>query len=205
MRRCLIASGPTFALLLVVGLGAATAQEATPDATPLALPLVPDPSLCVAPPAARAPYAAVVGTPGPGTPAAPPPLGTPAGQPADPATVAAITRTVVEALACANAGDMARLVGFYTEEFWAYGMHPVVYAEMAATPAARPDEQRIALLAVRDVRVEADGRVAAVVEASEGGMLFVRAMRFEQRGGRWLIGDEEIVEVRPLAEGTPPA
>jgi hypothetical protein len=185
-----------------------SAQEATPAAAAeVALPITPDPSLCAAAPVAREPYAAVVGTPGPGTPAAPPPLGPPTGEPADAATVAAVTAVLVEVFACANADDMARLVGFYTPEFWAWGMHPDVFALMAATPTALPEEQWATLVAVREVRVEADGRVAALVEAEQGGTLMVRAFRFVERSGRWLIAEEEIVETRPAEQpaGSPTA
>ena len=41
----------------------------------------------------------------------------PAGEPADPATVAAITATQREATACANAGDRIRVMSLYSEAF----------------------------------------------------------------------------------------
>jgi hypothetical protein len=66
---------------------------------------------------------AISATPGPGTPPAPPPpaaLATPGmqlpeGEPADPATMAAVTATIREFVACDNAGDPRRQFAFYTD------------------------------------------------------------------------------------------
>ena len=74
---------------------------------------------------------------------------------------------------------------------------------LAATPTALPEEARVSLLAVEDVRLLPDGRVAGLFQvydpfADEPGPARFYWV-FEEVDGRWLI-DEEIM-LGPLTSG----
>ncbi|MDF3042774.1 MAG: hypothetical protein K0Q71_5480, partial [Thermomicrobiales bacterium] len=68
----------------------------------------------------------VAATPRPIITEAETPFAPPAGEPADEETVAAITATVRESIACRNAGDFARMLVFFT---------PNMLAELYGSPA----------------------------------------------------------------------
>jgi len=89
-----------------------------------------------------------------------------AGQPADPATVEALTATARELVACSNAGDALRRLALFSDANVraAYPQGPTQTLEiMAATPLAVPEAERVALLSVAAVRLLPDGRASAVV------------------------------------------
>jgi hypothetical protein len=135
----------------------------------------------------------------------------PDGEPADVVTVAAITATLHEALACLNANDILRFTALFTDE-----MVLVLFASdplpaealpfLAATPEASPPELWLGYLGVRDARVLPDGRVAALGDSWDPteppygrGTDFAI---FRQVGDRWLI-DSLIENVVIVDEGTP--
>lgn len=104
-----------------------------------------------------------------GEPPVPVGIALPTGEPADPATVAAVTATVRRFVACANARDVGRMYALVSDAFLrqSFGNQPTteaVAAYLAATPPARPADQRTELVAVRSVRVLADGRIGALVD-----------------------------------------
>ena len=138
-------------------------------------------------------------TPGLATPAAEPALTSvpvPLGEPADPGTVAEITATVRELLACQNRAENGRFFAFFTDTMLRqFGPFPGETREDIAAMLAPfepiPVEEQVRLLAVTDVSVMADGRVAALVvsddppippEGPETGLVL-----FVAEGGRWLI------------------
>ena len=197
-----------FAMLLVPVLLStgteATAQVSTPE--------VPDPALCRTEPRPQAELLPLLS----GTPAAAPaatdlPASVtaeaqlPSGTPADAATVAAITATARELIACNNAGDFGRVFAFYTDEFIrrAFGGDPTAREQvpaLLATPAAPlPPEARTTLLAVRDVRVLADGRVGAIMEDVDPRQKVTVFLIFAQVGDRWLVDGQIDI----ATEGTP--
>ena len=80
---------------------------------------------------------------------------------------------------------------------------------LGATPEAVPAAGRIAILAVTDVVLLADGRVGALVASvdpmvTEAGPTTVH-LTFEQADGRWLVDDIVEFHTHPAeeAEGTP--
>ena len=122
--------------------------------------------------------------------------------PAAAETVAAVTATVREAIACANARDIARYFALHTER--GIGSFLTVaegegadreraLAElrelMRTTPVAAPEEERSAVYGVREVVELPDDRVAALVDLydisarGDATYLFVLV----QVDGRWLI------------------
>src|SRR5215210_4184731 len=101
-------------LIVTVDPGIVAAQDGTPAASPVALPVNPDPAACTVEPLTvdelltrmgDTPLPATPGSMGAGgTPLPAAPFALPAGEPADPATVTAITTTLYDAFACRNTG-----------------------------------------------------------------------------------------------------
>ena len=202
--------------------GSVLAQEATPAASLGA----PDPSECTVEPRPMAFFEQFIGTPTAEQEAAMAAMGEatpdagfqlPEGEPADEATVAAVLETVWQLGACINAGDFwGRYAAVFTEdyfrrEFERFGPIPEEEREfMAATPEPLPADSRVALLAVVDVRVLPDGRVAGLFDVQDpfaeppGPSRFY--WEFVDEDGRWLI-DEQIMlgPIEPEMVGTPTA
>ena len=121
----------------------------------------------------------------------------PLGEPADAETVAAVTATIREAYACTNAGDFGRFAVLLSDA--ALGRQigsvedvtlEIVQSALAEIdPRSAADRQR--LLAVTDVSVMDDGRVAAFVvdddptEPPEGPETEV--LIFVEERGRWVV------------------
>ena len=141
------------------------------------LPVAPDPSECTAEITFEE-LQAITGTPPAGRPV---PSDTtrksgvfevPPGEPADEATVAAVTATTRQLFACANGGDFVGLLGIVSDDFLrelsggaALTEDDRVNFDAVATPM--PEEDFLVLYLLRDVRVLPDGRVGALVEADD--------------------------------------
>jgi len=202
--------------------GSALAQEATPAARLGA----PDPSECTVEPRPMAFFEQFIGTPTAEQEAAmaameeaTPDTGfqMPAGEPADDATISAVLETVWQLGACINAGDFwGRYAAVHTEdyfqrEFERFGPIPEEErAFMAATPQPLPADSQVALLAVVDVRILPDGRVAGLFDVQDPFAVPPGPSRFYwefvKEDGRWLI-DEEIMlgPIEPDMVGIPTA
>ncbi|MBA3414297.1 MAG: hypothetical protein H0U10_03615 [Chloroflexia bacterium] len=200
LRRPLVATlGAALARLLCLAplLGAAA------DATPVPAADTPPPSLCTAeaPPLAQLNAEIAEVTAGAATPESELPGRldrgvVPAGMPADAATVSGIEAATRELVACFNAGEPLRALGLYTPVARGslYARHGPftadAYAGLARPMPADPAE-RDAILAIRDVRVLADGRAGATViiayavvpEPKRFFFVYVRP----DVGDRWLI------------------
>ena len=201
------------ALPLVLGTARATAQ----DTTPVALPVTPDPAHCQVAPRSRDEVLALLAdtpvaaaSPAAGLPAS---VATedqlPAGEPADPATVAGVVATAYELIACNNAGDFARVFAFYTDDLIrrVFGGDPALAARLAADLAATPAPMaatRTELLDVRGVRVLADDRVGAVIEDRNPQRTAAFFAILVRAGDRWLVdGQIDIQAAATPAAGTP--
>ncbi len=202
--------------LVTGGGGRTTAQETTP----VTAPEVPDSALCQVPPRDEAALLAlltgtpVAGTEMAGTPAPDLPVSVsseeqlPAGAPADAATIAGITTTARELIACNNAGDLSRVFALYTDARirTAFGGDPAaateVVARFATPPAALPVEARTTLLAIRGIRLLSDGRAGAVIVDEDPARTTVVFLVFAQVGDRWLVDGQIVIENG--AAGTPP-
>ena len=158
--------GALLVILAIMTASTAVAQEATPDAIPIA----PDPAECLVAPREVDDLTALVATPAAGaaTPLAESMSGaTQPGEPADAETVASVTATVREIVACGNAGESFAVLALYTDELVRRLVPPDAgaLADTAAIPATpRATLNRLALAAVRDVQMLPDGRVSAIVE-----------------------------------------
>jgi hypothetical protein len=214
----------TLALLLVMAratLMPVLAQEASPAASLPAGLIVPDPAECDVPPRSIAFFEGLAASP----PAVPPdadmrfskpameprPWTLPPGTPADAATVAEVTGTLHEALACLNANDPLRFLALFTDEmldiFFAIDpLPPEAVPSLAASPVLSPPDQRLGYLSVHDARILPDGRVAALADDYDPTEppfgLGTDFAIFAKAGDRWLI-DSLIENVTITGEGTP--
>ncbi len=123
------------------------------------------------------------------------PEGTPVGD--DSAIVAGLTESMHRYLACANAGDVIGLMSLVTPEFlrYSFGMSLLTEADLeayAAAGQALPPEQRRRLVAIREPRQLADGRVVALVDSAPVGSTNPNAantdlITFAETDGRYYI------------------
>ena len=189
------------------------AQEATPVGSPVRD--VPAPGECRVVPRSLASLQALA-TPAAGAVAPTASTGTalPPGEPADAATVAALTATAREVIACDNAGEALRTLALYSDRYLRqYFATPDAFTPdrygALATPRPVDPGLQVALVAVRDARLLPDGRAAAVVvvddpTATGGKTRSTSILFFVEQDGRWLIdGAVEVVEAG--ATGTPAA
>ncbi|HEY7032118.1 MAG TPA: hypothetical protein VH482_12345 [Thermomicrobiales bacterium] len=221
MRRASILCALLVGLTLLANRSWAVAQDATPIPGPPPGTIVPDPSECTVEPRPLSFFAQLAATPQ-ALPAdadqrfSKPtdqerPWTMPPGSPADPDTVAAVTATLRQALACLNANDPLRFLSLFSDDmlrlFFAQSpIPPDAIPQLAATPVASPPDQWLGYLSVHDARVLPDGRVAALAEDYDPteppfGMGTDFAI-FVKVGNTWLI-DSLIEHVKIVGEGTP--
>ena len=153
-----------------------TEVPATPESTAVATPLVPEEE--TASPAAQ--------------------VSLPDGDPADEATIAAVTKTMRQVLACENAGNTLGSFALLSDSFVRESQAEEPFTKddaalLAASPEALPADVRATLYAVHDVRVLAGGRIGALVETDfpdqppDG--IEVDFLFFIEQDGRYLIDD----------------
>jgi hypothetical protein len=164
------------------------AQDATPTAG------VPPPELCQATPPNFEELRAILADPLASPSAVWTPGTMPEGRPADPETIAGITATLRELVACFNADEVLRAYGLYTDDYLQRifsTQDPLtqgVYDALATPDPVDPDE-RSAILAIEDVRVFDDGTVGANVTIRYALIPVPKRFffTFVRDGERWLI------------------
>ena len=134
----------------------------------------------------------------------------PTGAPADEQTVAEISATWRQFIACLSAGDQARMFAVLSDNLVrrqfvvdiAFGVtEDALFDFLSATPVPLPQDQSVPILPFDDVRVLSDGRVA-VVGPGELGRGDVRI--FVKEGDRWLLDDWfDLTPSGTPAAGTP--
>lgn len=149
----------------------------------------------------------------------PAPIAIPLGQPAGPEVANAITQTVEQFFACTNAGDTARVTAMLSDigVFRFYGFGPrepevdeTLRNQAAGATTPREDGTYIRLIAVTDVSILPDGRVAAFIVNNEP-LLPPRGpetllMVFSEGENGWVIDDYyDFTIIAPEPEGTPEA
>jgi len=190
--------------LLMSG-GAALAQDATPGGVDLS----PNPDQCTQTPRAMDAFVALIGTPAPsqtenvtdaGSPA---PVELPVGEPAPKEAIDGVVATVVQNVACFNAGNGLALFGGMTDAYLLTlaetgALDRIAAAQMAGTPTALPEEQQTQLLDTRDFTLYPDGRVGVLVyfeapstQIEDGDGLQIELWIFKSVDDRWLL-DETI-------------
>ena len=162
-----VASAILVGLLLSLSLASVTAARDQPQQQ---LPFTPDPKLCKVEPRTVAELEAAFASLARATPEPPTPVtAATGGKVADEATVDAVTVTVIEAIACANGGDMLRFLALVSDDalpiFGDTDMDRERLRELADVPATPVGaDGQTTLVAVRDVRTD-DGSVSATVES----------------------------------------
>jgi len=188
-------------LILLAALALHSSPSARAQATPITQTIdAPAPNEClVARPEAlyfpNSVIQAAPATPAPIVTEPAPPFTPPAGDPADAETIAAITATVREALACRNAGDYLRAYALFTPEMIAqlFGgpatIDPEVIAAAVEGPRPVPSARQLGIVAISDAVILPDGRVGAIVETATARRDFRDYLFFERapEDDRWLI------------------
>jgi hypothetical protein len=194
--RGLLAIVVALCSLIVVGVPGVIAQAGTPVAAPNG----PTADECMVEPRSkdelRALFREAAATPIPaGLEASPTPAVPPEGAPADEQTVAEVTKTWRQYLACLAAGDQARMFALLSDAMVrrqfvidiAFGVtENALFAYLAATPEPLPADESVPFVPIEDVRLLSDGRVA-VVGPGDQGRGDVRI--FVKQGDRWFLDD----------------
>ena len=100
-------------------------------------------------------------------------------------------------VACFNAGHFARTAALFTDDYWrreidgSPGKAEGLSDDARATPRPRPADQQLSPLKVIEVKVLADGRLAALVSfgAATRTDSNVDLVAFAQVDGQWLIDE----------------
>ena len=152
-------------LASILFLGSSAAQT-SPAGT---LPVTPDPAECgVSPRDAEDVAALLVATTGPATPAALTPVASPTGELADRSTTAFVISIVREALACGNGSGFLGAAAMATDNALAHAAaaNGDFLTFVSGEPAPAEGDRR-ALIDVREVRDQGDGRVSARVVVAD--------------------------------------
>jgi hypothetical protein len=202
--------------LLLVGATVATLLGGAVAAAQYRQPVIPAANQCTVTPRDIAFFRQFVGTPA-ASPAAATPEATPAdaatfqmpeGGPVDRAMRQGVLDTIRQVAACINAGNYLALYALYTDaEIAREAMTDPLSDEdvesFAQTPVPLEGEGRAAILAVDELRLLPDGRVAALVDYYDPFQEPPGPARYffilVNQNGRWLI-DEEIA-LGPIEEG----
>jgi len=198
MRRFLVV--PALGLAVAAGAaggGSVVAQPATPVGEMVAA------GECTTEPRPAGFFEQLAATPGatPSTPVgqagSPTPFAMPQGQPADQATVDAVTETERQVVACLNAGDYLRVYALYSDNYVRQNVPAETIGALPATPVPAPETTQLVLQAVREVVLLPDGRAAALIDLTgpqAGGAVTTTYAVFAQVDGRWLIDEETVVQ-----------
>jgi hypothetical protein len=132
--------------------------------------------------------------------ATPTPVAMPEGDPADEATVAAVTELYQQLVGCLNAGDFLRAYALYTDDYLVRNLSEEAITRLDATPVPSEASTRSEFGGLLDARMLEDGRVAALVTISnpQTGEVLIQALLREEEG-RLRIDDEAVVESEGIA------
>jgi uncharacterized cupredoxin-like copper-binding protein len=195
MRKKTIGACALLAVSLAGGsLVPAHAQEASPEAISVAE--------CQVEPRSPEFFQNLAATPAPATEENAAAAGTPEASldPVDEATLAGMTTTAREVVACLNAGDFLRVHALYTDDYLLrnFGQDDVAALSATPSPAAEPDQALFRGL--RDTVLLADGRASAVIGTTTPTGDIDTYTIFEQSGDRWLIDDESVVDAEETGD-----
>jgi hypothetical protein len=119
--------------------------------------------------------------------------------PADDATIAAITTPIEQAIACQNAGDVLRMLASFSDRWIAErfsGYDLVFYGRFldaagSATPV--PDDGQLSLVSIDDVRSRTDGAVLASVVTNMNGQEQTSLLVLVETADGWKIDGSQPV------------
>lgn len=184
---------------LLLGGGAAVAQDATPGAIDLS----PNPDQCTQTPRTLEGIQALTGTPAPSQTDGTAPFELPTGEPASKEAIDGVVATVVQNVACFNAGNDLALFAGMTDSYLLTQIGAPPFSQkfldmVSGTPVALTEDLQTQLLDTRDFTIYADGRVGVLVyyksPSTQDGSdaLKIDLWIFKEVDGRWLL-DENIV------------
>jgi hypothetical protein len=184
---------------LLLGGGAAVAQDATPGTVDLS----PNPDQCTQAPRTLEAIQAMTATPTVGTSTIEisSAADLPAGEEAPKEAIDGVVATVVENVACFNAGNYLALFGGMTDAYLLTqidgGPNEQAFIDMVSgTPVALADAQQTQLLDTREFTLYPDGRVGVLVyyktpSTQSDDEVKIDLWIFKEVDGRWLL-DENI-------------
>lgn len=140
-------------------------------------------------------------------PPLPTPFTPPAGSPAASDAATAITATIGEAIACANAGDVGRSLALLSDRaFAAYlsgpkGLDRGLLRLTAGTPTPAAPADQLTLVSISAITSLPEGRVGATVVTRNQIATYSDYVIFTLEHGRWVIDDS--IPLATTANGTP--
>ncbi len=141
------------------------------------------------------------------------PFTPPTGVVTDDATLAAVSRTVSESIACQNDGDVARTLALFTPDaVRAFFSGPRGYdadsvdATFAAGPVPVNDDRVVELVGIDEVVLLEDGRAGATVTTAIGETEYIDFLFFVEGTApdgvsRWLIDGSVAIDTQTQVEG----
>lgn len=141
------------------------------------------------------------------------PFTPPTGDPVDEETLAGVTATIEESIACQNAGDVARTLALFTPDaVRGFFSGPRGYdsdrvdATIAAGPVPVTTDRVLTLVSIGDVVVLSDGRVGASVTTSTADVEYVDYLTLTQGmtadgAERWLIAGSVAIDSQTQVDG----
>lgn len=177
-----------------MGGGAALAQDATPGTVDLS----PNPDQCTQAPRTLEEIEAITATPVAQTAIVISSASDlPAGEQAPKETIDGVVATVVENVACFNAGNYLALFGTWTDTYLLTQIGAAPYGRdfidmVSATPMALPQAEQIQLLDTREFTLYPDGRAGVLVyykspSDQQDDNVKIELWIFTQVDGRWLL------------------
>ena len=174
------------------------------DGTPALARDIPEPSQCKVQPRPLAFFEGLASTPGtdevssPEATATTTPLTPPTEGRVNEATLAAITATIRELVACRNANDLLRTDALYTDAFFfrqiaVSGPPNLEFLTERATPVPLEEHMWAGIEAIRGVRFLPDGRVSGIVDLHLPSEDVTFAFVFAPVGDRWLVDGETVL------------
>jgi len=201
-------------LLAMVLAGSLRGGVAAQGEPPQSAPVAPDPSLCQVEARPIADFAAFLGTPPAATASPPAALGAkevtvPEGEPADAATIEAVTATIHTYYACRNGNDLLRAFTLLTDDGFdraltLTGMSEKELAFLAETPGPT-DKRDWEAVAISEVVILPDQRVAARIDGIGVGETFRGIVLLVPGDDRYRIDELTIVHDALPGKETPPA
>jgi hypothetical protein len=136
----------------------------------------------------------------------------PEGQAVDKVVVEGITATVEESIACTNSGEIRRVLSLFSDNrvraFFVGRGAPApseIESILSQPPTPVPEDRRLTLMSIQDVRLLPDGRAGAIIETRSDDTVFLDFVFFVEEDGRWLIDDSVAIDSSTQVGATPSA
>lgn len=191
---------------LLLGGGVVAAQDATPGTVDLS----PNPDQCTQTPRTLEEIEAITATPvAQATIEISSAADLPAGEQVPKDAIDGVVATVVENVACFNAGNYLALFGAWTDDYLLTQIGAAPYGQdfidmVSGTPVALAEEQQTQLLDTREFTLYPDGRVGVLVyykspSTQPDDEVKIELWIFKQVGNRWLL-DQNVIGLETVLQ-----